>query len=72
MKIINKLELTKEELDTLEKAKKVLDQLNSYDEKQLDACFDDYYDIVEIVNDTLDGVETILHAYEKHRSCAED
>ena len=35
MKIINKLELTKEELETLEKAKQIIQNLNSYTETQL-------------------------------------
>lgn len=72
MKIVNKLELTKEELETLEKAKQVLEQLNNYPETQLRACFDNYCDIVEVVMETESGVSDILHAYEKHRSCAED
>lgn len=38
MKIINKLEFTKEELETLEKAKKILEWLNSYLETQLSAA----------------------------------
>lgn len=72
MKIVNKLELTKEEIETLEKAKQVLEQLNNYSETQLRACFDNYYDIVEIAMETESGVSDILHAYEKHRSCMED
>lgn len=72
MKLLAKLELTKEELDTLEKAKQVLDQLDSYDEVQLNACFDDYYDIPQTVQNTLSGVEDILDAYKKHRSYMED
>ena len=35
MKIINKLELTKEELETLEKAKQIIQNLNSYTELSL-------------------------------------
>lgn len=72
MKIVNKLEFTKEEIETLEKTKKILEQLNSYSETQLSACFDNYCDIVEIVMETESGVSDILHAYEKHRSCMED
>lgn len=72
MKIVNKLEFTKEELDTLEKAKKILEQLNSYPETQLSACFDNYCDIVEVVMETESGVSDILCAYKKHRSCTED
>lgn len=72
MKLLAKLELTKEELDTLEKAKQVLDQLDSYDEVQFNACFDDYYDIPQTVQNTLSGVEDILDAYKKHRSYMED
>ena len=53
MKIINKLEFTKEELETLEKAKKILEWLNSYPETQLSACFDNYCDIVEVVMETV-------------------
>ena len=53
MKIINKPELTKEELETLEKAKKILEWLNSYPETQLSACFDNYCDIVEVVMETV-------------------
>lgn len=72
MKIINKLEFTKEELETLEKAKKILEQLNSYPETQLSACFDNYCDIVEVVMETENGVSDILQAYKNHRSCVED
>lgn len=72
MKIINKLELTKEELETLEKAKKILEQLNSYPETRLSACFDNYCDIVEVVMETESGVSDILQAYKNHRSCMED
>ena len=35
MKTINKLELTKEELETLEKAKQIIQNLNSYTELSL-------------------------------------
>ena len=55
MKIINKLELTKEELETLEKAKQIIQNLNSYTETQLSACFDNCYDIVEIAMETESG-----------------
>lgn len=72
MKIINKLELTKEELETLEKAKQIIQNLNSYTETQLSACFDNCYDVVEIAMETESGLSDILHAYEKHRSCMED
>ena len=72
MKIINKLELTKEELETLEKAKQIIQNLNSYTEIQLSACFDNCYDVVEIAMETESGLSDILHAYEKHRSCMED
>ena len=72
MKIINKLEFTKEELETLEKAKKILEGLNSYPEAQLSACFDNYCDIVEVVMETESGVSDILQAYKNHRSCVED
>lgn len=68
MKIINKLEFTKEELETLEKAKKILELLNSYPETQLSACFDNWYDIVEIAMEAENGVSDILQAYKNHRS----
>ena len=68
MKIINKLEFTKEELETLEKAKKILECLNSYPETQLSACFDNWYDIVEIAMEAENGVSDILQAYKNHRS----
>lgn len=73
MKIINKLEFTKEELETLEKAKQIIQNLNSCcSETQLSACFDNYYDIVEIAMETESGLSDILQAYKNHRSCVED
>mgnify|MGYP006957404651 CR=1 FL=1 len=75
MKLLAKLELTKEELEWNESpisVPQVLDQLDSYDEVQLNACFDDYYDIPQTVQNTLSGVEDILDAYKKHRSYMED
>ena len=72
MKISNKLEFTKEELETKKKKKKILEWLNSYPETQLSACFDNYCDIVKVVMETESGVSDILQAYKNHRSCVED
>ena len=71
MKIINKLEFTKEELETLEKAKKIIQNLNSYTETQLSAVLITAT-ILLIAMETESGLSDILHAYEKHRSCMED
>lgn len=72
MKIINKLEFTKEELETLEKAKQIIQNLNSYTELSLVLVLITATIFVEIAMETECGLSDILHAYEKHRSCMED
>ena len=72
MKIINKLELTKEELETLEKAKQIIQNLNSYTELSLVLVFTTATILLKLAMETESGLSDILHAYEKHRSCMED
>lgn len=73
MKIECKITLTETELETLEKAQEILDELGEYDQEQVEACFDNRCgDVYQQIIDTAFGIEDILDDYYNHRTCEED